>query len=193
MAKINGTKVITNKVRLSFVHVLEPHAMEEGQEKKYSTMLLIPKDDKETIKYMKQAIKAAYEAAKSDKLKGVKFDKLKITLRDGDDEMDIEERPEFEGMYFMNVSSKTQPQVVKREDGMLVKTDSPDDVYSGVYAIASVNFYAYNTAGNKGVSAGLNNILTTGKGDYLGGRANAESDFGDLDWDAEEDDDDMFA
>lgn len=158
MAKLNGTKVITNKVRLSFVHVLEPHAMEEGQEKKYSVMLLIPKEDKETVGNMKKAIKAAYEAAKSDKLKGVKFDKLKITLRDGDDEMDIEDRPEFEGMYFMNVSSKTKPQVVKREDGMLVKTDSPDDVYSGVYAIASVNFYAYNTAGNKGVSAGLNNI-----------------------------------
>ena len=194
MAKINGTKVITNKVRLSFVHVLEPHAMEEGQEKKYSTMLLIPKDDKETINYMKQAIKAAYEAAKSDKLKGVKFDKLKITLRDGDDEMDIEERPEFEGMYFMNVSSKTQPQVVKREDGMLVKTDSPDDVYSGVHAIVSINFYAFNTKGNKGVTAGLNNVLTTCKGDFLGGRANAESDFGDLDWDDDEDDsDDMFA
>ena len=30
MAKVTGTKVITNQVRLSFVHVLEPHAMEEG-------------------------------------------------------------------------------------------------------------------------------------------------------------------
>lgn len=191
MAKLNGTKVITNKVRLSFVHVLEPHAMEEGQEKKYSAMLLIPKDDKETLGYMKKAIKAAYEANKGDKLKGVKFEKLKTTLRDGDEEMDIEERPEFEGMMFMNVSSKTKPQVVKREDGILVKTEDPDDIYSGVYAIVSINFYAFNTAGNKGVTAGLNNIMTTGKGDFLGGRANAESDFGDLEWDDE--DDDMFA
>lgn len=193
MAKVNGTKVITNKVRLSFVHVLEPHAMEEGQEEKYSCMLIIPKSDKETLKAMKEAIKTAYEGAKSDKLKGVKFDRLKTTLRDGDEEMDTEERPEFENAMFINVSSKTKPQVVKREDGMLVKTDDPDDVYSGVYAIASINFYAYSTAGNKGVTAGLNNILTTCKGDFLGGRANAESDFGDLDWDDEEDnDDDMF-
>lgn len=192
MAKLNGTKVITNKVRLSFVHVLEPHAMEEGQEKKYSAMLLVPKDDKETLGYMKKAIKAAYEANKGDKLKGVKFEKLKTTLRDGDEEMDIEDRPEFEGMMFMNVSSKTKPQVVKREDGILVKTEDPDDIYSGVYAIVSINFYAFNTAGNKGVTAGLNNIMTTGKGDFLGGRANAESDFGDLEWD-DEDDDDMFA
>jgi hypothetical protein len=194
MAKVNGTKVITNKVRLSFVHVLEPHAF-EGQEEKYSTMLIISKDDKETLKAMHTAIKTAYDAAKSDKLKGVKFDRLKTSLRDGDEEMDTEERPEFEHAMFINVSSKTKPQVVKREDGMLVKTDDADDVYSGVYAIASINFYAYNTAGNKGVTAGLNNILTTGKGDFLGGRANAESDFGDLDWedDDDSDDDDMFA
>ncbi len=140
-------------------------------------------------------IASPYEAAKTDKLKGIKFDRLKTTLRDGDEEMDIEERPEFENAMFINVSSKTKPQVVKREDGILVKTDSADDVYSGVYAIASINFYAYSTAGNKGVTAGLNNILTTCKGDFLGGRANAESDFGDLDWDDEDDsnDDDMFA
>ncbi|HDT7288916.1 TPA: DUF2815 family protein, partial [Enterococcus faecalis] len=110
---------------------------------------------------------------------------------DGDEEMDTEERPEFENAMFINVSSKTKPQVVKREDGVLVKTDDPDEVYSGVYAIASINFYAYSTAGNKGVTAGLNNILTLCKGDFLGGRANAESDFGDLEWEDEEDD--MFS
>lgn len=40
-------------------------------------MLIIPKDDKETLKAMKEAIKTAYEGAKGDKLKGVKFDRLK--------------------------------------------------------------------------------------------------------------------
>lgn len=193
MAKLNGTKVITNKVRLSFVHVLEPHAF-EGQEPKYSVMLLISKDDKETISCMKKAIKAVYESAKSDKLKGVKADKVKLSLRDGDEEKDTEEQPEFKNMMFMNVSSKTKPQVVKREDGMLVKTEDPNEIFSGVYAQVSINFYAYNTAGNKGITAGLNNILTSCKGDFLGGRANAESDFGDIDadWDEDDEDDDMF-
>ncbi|MFD1899223.1 DUF2815 family protein [Enterococcus termitis] len=192
MAKLTGTKVITNKVRLSFVHVLEPHAF-EGQEPKYSTMVLIPKDDKETLGAIKKAIEAAYEAGKNDKLKGVKPKNLKVTLRDADEEFDTEEEfPELKGMMFINVSSKTKPQVVKREEGILVKTDSADDVYSGVYAVVSMNFYAFNTAGNKGVSAGLNNILTTCKGDFLGGRANAESDFGDLDWDDDEDDTDSI-
>ncbi|WP_071131346.1 DUF2815 family protein [Enterococcus timonensis] len=191
MAKANGTKVITNKVRLSYANVLQPKAF-EGQEAKYSTMLIIDKSDKETLDAMKKAIKAAYEAAKDNKLKGVKPGNLKTTLRDADEEMDTDEQPEFANKMFINVSSKTKPQVVKREGGMLVKTDSPDDVYSGVYAIASINFYAYATAGNKGISAGLNNILTTGKGDFLGGRANAESDFSDVDWE-DDSDDDMFA
>lgn len=191
MAKVNGSKVITNKVRLSYVSLLEPKAF-EGQEPKYSTMLLIPKSDTETLKAMKAAIKNAYEAAKGDKLKGVKLERLKTTLRDADEEFDTEEQPELADMMFINVSSKTKPQVVKREEGMLVKTDDPDEVYSGVYAIASINFFAYNTAGNKGVTAGLNNILTTCKGDYLGGRASAESDFGDLEWEEENEDDSMF-
>lgn len=191
MAKVNGTKVITGKVRLSFVHVLEPHGF-DGQEPKYSTMLIIPKDDKETVNCIKQAIKEAYENAKGDKLKGVK--KPKTTLRDGDEEKNPEEQPEFENAYFMNVSSKTAPQIVKREKGMLVKTEDPDEIYSGVYAMVSINFYAYNQAGNKGISAGLNNILTTCTGDFLGGRASAESDFADMDWDDDGlDDDDMFA
>lgn len=187
MAKVNGTKVVTNKVRLSYVYLIEPKAF-EGQEAKYSTMLLIPKSDTETLEAMETAIKNAYEAGKNDKLKGVKFDRLKTTLHEAEEKFDIEEYPEFEDMMVITVSSKTPPQVVKREDGMLVKTSNPDEVYSGVYAIASINFYAYNTAGNKGVTAGLNNILTTGKGDYLGGRASAESDFGDLEWEDDEDD-----
>ncbi len=103
---------------------------------------------------MKEAIKTAYEGAKGDKLKGVKFERLKTTLRDGDEEMDTEERPEFENAMFINVSSKTKPQVVKREDGVLVKTDDPDEVYSGVYAIASINFMLTVLQETKGLLLG---------------------------------------
>lgn len=191
MAKRNGTKVITNKVRLSYANLLEPKAF-EGQEPKYSTMLLIDKDDKETLDLIKAAMKEAFEGAKADKLKGVKPNMVKTTLRDGDEEFDTDERPEMKNKMFINVSSKTKPGLVKREGGMTVKTDDPEEIYSGVYAFASINFYAFNTAGNKGISAGLNNIMTTGKGDYLGGRASADSDFGDMDWDDEEENGDDF-
>ncbi|EAC6780062.1 TPA: DUF2815 family protein [Listeria monocytogenes] len=168
-----STKVVTREVRLSFVHLLEPHAY-EGQEEKYSTMILIPKSDEETVAKIKDAQKAALEQGIASKWGGKKPSNLKTTLRDGDAEMDTEERPEFAEHYFMNVSSKTAPGIL---DKAKQKTVSPDDVYSGVYARVSINFFAYNTAGNKGISAGLNNVMVLGKGDYLGGRASADSDF----------------
>lgn len=179
------TKVITGKVRLSFVHLLEPHAY-EGQEAKYSTMILIPKSDTKTINAIKAAQKAALEQGIASKFGGKKPTNIKTTLRDGDEEMDTEERPEFAGHYFMNVSSKTKPGLL---DKAKRKTESPDDIYSGVYAYVSINFFAYNTAGNKGISAGLNHVMALGEGDYLGGRASAEADFEDIEPEDYEDDD----
>lgn len=69
-------------------------------------MLIILKDDKEIFKVMKEVIKIVYEGVKGDKLKGVKFECLKIMLCDGDEEMDIEECLEFENVMFINVLSK---------------------------------------------------------------------------------------
>lgn len=177
------TQVTTGIVRLSFVHLLEPHAQEEGQDKKYSCMLLIPKSDKTTLSKIKKAIEAAKIAGK-DKLKGIKDPK--ITLRDGDEEQDIEERPEFEDQYFMNVSCKSKPGIIDREMNPLY---DPERIYSGVYARVSINFYAYNSHGNKGISAGLNNVQIIKDGDYLGGRTSPDADF-DV-YELEDEDDDL--
>jgi hypothetical protein len=50
-------------------------------------------------------------------------------------------------------------------------------IYSGVYARASVNFYAFNSNGNKGIACGLNNIQKLRDGQPLGGKSRAEDDF----------------
>lgn len=186
-AKVNGTKVITGKVRLSYANLLEPKGF-EGQEPKYSVVLLIPKDDVEgNLKAINKAIDAAFEAEKDGRLKGVKRDKVKVTLRDGDEEYDADENPEYAGMMFINVSSKNKPGIIDKYKN---KTDDPEEVYSGVYARASINFYAFNHMGNKGITAGLNNIQIIEKGEFLGGRASAESDFDE--WEDDEDFDDMM-
>lgn len=180
----NTTKVITGKVRASFVHLLEATSF-EGQDAKYSVMLLIPKSDKKTLNKIKQAQQAAAEAGKSNKFGGKLPSKVKTTLRDGDEEMDTDEYPEFTGMMFINVSSKTKPGIVDANRQEII---DPSEIYSGMYIRASINFFAYNTAGNKGVSAGLNNIQKVADGDFLGGRSKAEDDFDD--WETDEDDDD---
>ena len=51
------------------------------------------------------------------------------------------------------------------------------EVYSGVYGRASINLYAFNSNGNKGIACGLNNLQLIRPGEPLGGKASAEADF----------------
>ncbi|MDR3240212.1 MAG: DUF2815 family protein [Clostridiales bacterium] len=179
------TKVIVGMVRLSYAHIFEPSAR-EGQEPKYSVSLLIPKDDKKTIGTIKKAIEAATQAGVT-KFGGKIPSNLRSPLRDGDEERD--EYPEYHGQYFVNASAKTPPGIVDKKRQTI--TDSRE-VHSGDYALVSVNFYAYSTAGNKGIACGLNNIMKIKDGEWLGGRSKAEDDFADVDLaEFEDDDDDM--
>lgn len=181
--KRNGTKVTTGQARLSYAHLLEPKAIEEGQTPKYSVSIIIPKDDKETLTLIKEAINQAKEEGKA-KLGGKIPASLKIPIRDGD-----EERPDddaYANSYFINANSTKKPKVLefikKTADGKIKAQpiDTEDDIYSGMYGQVSINFYAFNTAGNKGIAAGLGNVLKTDDGERLGGGSSAEDDF-DLD------------
>ena len=53
------------------------------------------------------------------------------------------------------------------------------EVYSGVYGRASINLYAFNSNGNKGIACGLNNLQKISDGEPLGGKTRAEDDFAD--------------
>ena len=170
------TKVITGVVRLSFPHLFEKYAVEGKGEPKYSCMLLIPKTDKTTIRKIKAAQVEALKLGAS-KFKGGKPPKnWKDTLRDGDEEKDTEEYPEYEGHYFMNVSGNRRPGVVDINRNPV----EPEEIYSGCYVRASINAYAFNTQGNAGVSFGLNNVQKVRDGEPLGGGGSkAEDDFDD--------------
>lgn len=87
MANVNKTKVITGKnTRLSYFHGWEPTSINGGPER-YSVSVLIPKDDKETIKAINDAVDAAIEEGIA-KFGGKKPNKaaIKLPLRDGDTE-----------------------------------------------------------------------------------------------------------
>lgn len=191
MAKLTGTKVITNKVRLSYANVLKPKAMQPGQKEKYSCTILIPKTDKETLDAIDKAITAAFQEDGGTKLKGIKRENVKTTLRDGDEKADT--NPEYEGHMFMNVSSIQAPGILDKAKRKVTDLPNPEEeVYSGVYALASINFFAYNNNGNRGISAGLNNLLIVEKGERLAGRADAESDFEDFDFADDDDFEDLI-
>lgn len=167
---MESTRVITGKVRLSYANVWEPKSINGGDEK-YSVSLIIPKSDTKTL----SAIKAAIEQAKADgkgKFGGKVPANLKLPLRDGD--IDRPEDEAYKNSYFVNANSKDQPQIVDKH----VKTIlDRNEVYSGCYAKVSINFYAYNQNGNRGIACGLGNIQKLADGEALGGRSRAEDEF----------------
>ena len=169
-AKRTGTKVTTGKVRLSYAHLFEPHSI-EGNEPKYSVSVIIPKSDKETIKAINEAIAEAKEQGKG-KWNGKVPGNLKTPLRDGD--VDREDDEAYAGCYFLNANSKNKPGVVDADVQPILDTT---EVYSGCYARLTLNFYAYNANGNKGIAAGLGNVQKLADGEPLGGFSRAEDDF----------------
>lgn len=183
-----STKVITGKVRLSYCNIFEARPDDQGVEK-YSTAILIPKSDKDTLRKIKAAVDAAKELGKS-KWGGKIPANCKTPLRDGD-----EERPDDEayaGHYFLNATSKNKPGIAKpigKDPNGKTKfqeiTDTTE-VYSGCYAKVSLNFYPFDAKGNRGVAAGLNNVVKIQDGDFLGGRSSVNDDF------AEEEFDDIY-
>mgnify|MGYP005946186057 FL=1 len=181
MANVSKTKVITGKnTRLSYFHGWEPTSINGGPER-YSVSVLIPKDDKETVKAINDAVDVAIEEGIA-KFGGKKPNKaaIKLPLRDGDTEREDEA---YAGHWFINANSKTAPQIV---DKAIKPILDRDEVYSGCYARVSLNFYAFNSNGNKGIACGLNNLQKIRDGEPLGGKASAESDF------ATDDDDDFL-
>ena len=181
-----STKVVTGKVRFSYVNIFRSRAFHEGQDATYSICLLIPKSDKATVKKIKAAIEEAVQEGISAKWGGKKPGNLKLPLRDGDEER-AAEAPEYEDMFFLNANSNQKPGIVDRDKNEIL---DPDEVYSGCWGRASINFYAFNTNGNKGVGVGLNNVQKLRDGDRLGtARMSAEDDFDD---DYEDDEDDFL-
>ena len=180
MAHNSKTKVVTGTVRLSYANVWEPKSINGGAEK-YSVSLIIPKSDKKTIDAINAAIDAAIEEGLA-KFGGKKPNKaaIKIPLRDGDTERDDEA---YKNSYFINANSQTEPQIVDQNVNPIMNRG---EVYSGVYARVSINFYAFNSNGNKGVACGLGNIQKVRDGQPLGSRSTAEDDFAAL-LDAEDD------
>ena len=173
---------VTVKARLSFVHLFKPHAIVEGQTPKYSVALLIPKSDKVSV----DKIKGAVEAAKANYLE--KHPGAQIPARprsvvydgDGVRESGEEFGPECKGCYVVNASSLSKPVVVDIDKNPIL---DEQEVYSGCYGKAVINFYYYDTAGNKGISAGLNGIMKTADGEPL-----SASGVSDSDWDDEDED-----
>lgn len=173
---LNPAKVITGvNTRWSYANVWDPKSINGGAPK-FSVSLIIPKSDVVTVNKITAAIQSAYEEGEA-KLKGngktvPALSALKTPLRDGD-----LERPDdatYANAYFINANSATAPNIVDTDCNHIIERS---EVYSGVYGRASINLYAFNSNGNKGIACGLNNLQKIRDGEPLGGKSRAEDDF----------------
>lgn len=176
MPEKSPTRVVTGKVRLSYVHIFEPYTSDPEKEARYSVTILIPKSDKSTMDKIRAAEQAAKEEGKASKFNGKIPTNLSSIIHDGDEEADLDKNPEYAGHYYMAMSSKQRPGVVDLDLNPILDSTA---VYSGCYARVAINAFAYNTAGKKGVSFGLNNVQFVEDGEPLGGRSRPEDDFAD--------------
>jgi len=186
MAKFkNPMNVITGpQTRWSLCNVWEAKSINGGTPK-YSVSLIIPKSDTVTVDKINAAIQAAYTEGES-KLKGngrsvPPLSAIKTPLRDGDIERPDDET--YKNSYFINANSATAPGIVDADRNVILERS---EVYSGVYGRASINLYAFNSNGNRGIACRLNNLQKIKDGEPLGGKSRAEDDF------ATDDDDDFL-
>ena len=172
----NPMKVVTGvNTRWSYVNAWAPKSINGGTPK-FSVSLIIPKSDTKTVAKIKAAIEAAYKEGEA-KLKGNSrtvpaLSAIKTPLRDGDAERPDD--PAYANSYFMNANSNTAPGIVDADCQPILDRS---EVYSGVYGRASVNFYAFNSNGNRGIACSLNNLQKIRDGEHLGGKSSAEDDF----------------
>lgn len=177
-----GTK--ENPVRLSFVHLFEPVDSMSGDRKNYSVQVVIPKAAKDVIALVESEIQKAITDGIGKKMFNKAISEsaeFRRCLRDGDKkaaEVEDGSQDYLKGCMFFNASCSEDrpPAVVDNYGKPIIKAD---EVYSGCFALVSVNFYPFKH-GKGGIGAGLNHVMKRGEGVRLDGRESADKAFKDL-------------
>jgi hypothetical protein len=169
---------ITPPVILSFPNLFEMSAAPGSTNLKYSCSLVFPPDTpaatRKKLEAMIDAVGLEHFGNLYANLK--KNNKLTFPIREEDDE----KKGYPAGSYFMNAGTKSKPGIVgpvAGTDGKPATITDPAEMYPGAIVRASINFFAYDTAGNKGVACGLRNIQKLREGKRLDSRKAAEDEF----------------
>lgn len=161
----NPQKCTVGPVRFSYMNVFSPRKTDTG-EYQYGVVCLIPKeanqfckDPEAELEGIRTAIRAA---AQSDKLKGAK--NWAQPLKDGDKETNSDGTPKYPGYWYLGTKAFTRDREGNEKLGPMVKDgrNVPISAHSGFvsgdWGKVVVYFSAYDTSGNKGVTAYLNAV-----------------------------------
>lgn len=187
-------RIQTPEATISYPKVFVPAPTDPNDPdspKKYSAAFVFPAGT--DLKPMKAAVINEAKARWGDKLKGAKLETLetptgpalflvagKLRLRLPWRE-DGEEKGYPEGSIFINARSDRKPGIVTRipdpDTGKPMPLTDESKLYAGAIVKASLDVYAYDTNGNRGVTFGLGNIQLIRDGERLDGSVAAENEF----------------
>lgn len=166
------TIIRLDNVRLSFPHLFQPHAMEEGQEKKYGASFILDNDKHAKLL---EHIEATIERLALDAFK--KKIHFKTCLRDGDEKPNMDGYGD--GVSFITASRKTRPAVVDTDPSVPI-TEEDGRIYAGCYVNATIRLWVQDNKWGKRVNAELRAVQFRADGESFGaGPVNAEEEFGD--------------
>ncbi len=174
--------VLTPFFRVSYPNVFKPKKNELNGKQEYSLVALFPKGADFT------ALKAAAKEAIDKKWPKDKPANLKNPLRDQAERAKIVDGKKVlppgyeEGAMFSTLKCTNRPGLV---DGKNQDIINESDFYAGCWARASVNVFAYDQAGNRGVSFSLQNIQKWKDDEPLSGRPKASTEFAPVDMPAD--------
>lgn len=168
MTETLKTKIVTPEIICSFPYLFTV----SDYTGKYGLSIPIPKENEEAIANIKACIENAAENKWGRKARAEIGKKIESPLRDGDTEKADDEV--YRGTIFFSANSNKKPGVV---DKALQPILDQDDIYPGCIVRVSVNFYAYDFKGKKGVACGLQNVMKVRDGEAIGGISKAEDDF----------------
>lgn len=170
----------TPEFRVSYPSVFQPKKNDLNGKMEYSVVALFPfgKDDPKLADMKKMAEAAVVKKWGADKSQWPA--NLKSPFRDqGERAKNVDGKRILpagyeDGKVFVTLKAEQKPAVVDENVNTII---DPTQFYAGCYAIASINAYAYDQKGNRGVAFGLGNIQKWRDGDSLGGRTRPEDDF----------------
>lgn len=160
--------------RLKWPNLAEPTAPSSGGTKKYSAIPIIPKNSV-CVNHIVDAIKNTYDA-NLDKFSDesgntIPLPNLRTPLFDGDNE--YPNQAAFNNCYFLKSYNQTQPALYDLEGNKA----KPSDFHDGVYAMASLIFYAYAYGENKGIGCILDALMKIKDGDSFAATHTTANDF----------------
>lgn len=166
--------IITPTFRVSYPAVFEARRNDLAKRDEFTITMLF---DKKTSKTDLVAMKALCKAVAEEKWGVGKVPAgLKNPFRDGD--LEKPDNPSFAGVLFVKAWSKYMPGLVNQKREPII---NQDEFYGGCYARAQLNAYAYDQAGNRGISFGLQHIQKVKDGEPFGSRTRAEDAFSPVD------------